>query len=239
MFYARPLAALASLLILAACASAEVTQVQKYQGETTQLPRPDRVVIYDFAYSPETAQSPESAGAASDGNQVNGQPQLTEQQVAFGRAVSDLLQGVLVEEILAMGLPAERIENLSSPLGNMLLIHGQFLSVDEGSRAARMLVGFGAGRTKVVTRTQVYYYTAERQDLLKELEAVATSGSKPGFILPLGVGTATGKVARSAVIGGGVAVAGELGADVEADTRRTGEELAAALKVYFEQQGWL
>ena len=69
---------------------------------------------------------------------------------------------------------------------------------------------------------------------------VATSGSKPGFLLPLGVGSATGNLARSVVLGGTTGVASEvLGADVVSDTQRTGEELAEALEDFFEQQGWL
>lgn len=205
--------------------------LQAYGGK--DLPKPDRVVIYDFAYAPDEGE------VTADGTGVS-QPALTEEQIVYGRAIADLLQEVLVQEIGAMGLPAERIERLSRTQGNMLFIHGQFLSVSEGSGAARMLVGFGAGRTKVITRAQVYYFTSQGQQRIKEFEVVATSGSKPGLILPIGIGAATGNMKRSLIIGGTVAVTSEiLGADVQADTERTGEELAASLRAFFRDQGWL
>ena len=224
-------AMLAGVVVLAGCASADVEELRDYEGAA--LPKPDRVVVYDFAYAPE----PDEADSPADG-----QPQaaLSAEEIAYGREIANLLQAVLVEEIRAMGLPAERIEDLSRTQGTMLMIHGQFLSVNEGSGAARFLIGFGAGRTKVVTRTQVYHFTPQRQRLIEEFEVVATSGSKPGFILPLGVGSATGNLARSVLLGGTAGVASEvLGADVVSDTQRTGEELAESLEDFFEQQGWL
>lgn len=227
----RTAAALSLLLLIAGCASADVKTLQAYEGKS--LPRPDRVVVYDFAYAPDDGE------VTADGKDV-AQPDLTEEQIVYGRAISDLLQEVLVQEIGAMGLPAERIEQLSRTQGNMLLIHGQFLSVNEGSGAARMLVGFGAGRTKVITRAQAYYFTPQGQQRIKDFEVVATSGSKPGLILPIGIGAASDNMKRSLIIGGTATVTSEvLGDKVHADTERTGEELAATLRKFFADQGWL
>ncbi len=234
--------ALLAAALLAGCASANVTKLEAYEGET--LAKPDRIVVYGFAYAPGQGGSAAQGtgqgtgeGTAGDGA---GQPALTPEQVEFGKSISDVLQAVLVEEIGAFGIPTEPAGKLTDAQGSTLLIQGEFISVDEGSAAARMLVGFGAGRTKVVTRSQVRYATPEGQKQIKQFEVVGTSGSAPGFVMPLGIGGATGQMKRSIIIGGTATVVSEaVGPSVVSDTQRTGKELAAELGKFFKRQGWI
>ena len=48
----QSLAAGALVLMVAACAPTKVRSVSSYRGDES-LPRPDRVLVYDFAISPE------------------------------------------------------------------------------------------------------------------------------------------------------------------------------------------
>ncbi|MDJ0608397.1 MAG: DUF4410 domain-containing protein [Kiloniellales bacterium] len=235
---AGSIAALLAAALLAGCASANVTKLEAYKGET--LAKPDRVVVYGFAYAPGQGGAAGQGTGQGTAGDAAGQPALTPEQVEFGKSISDVLQAVLVEEIGAFGIPTEPAGKLAGAEGTALLIQGQFISVDEGSAAARMLVGFGAGRTKVVTRSQVRYATPEGEEQIKQFEVVGTSGSKPGFIMPLGIGGATGQMKRSVIIGGTATVVSEaVGPDVLSDTQRTGKELAAELGRFFKRQGWI
>ena len=68
-------------------------------------------------------------------------------------------RGQAVVEIQDMGLRAERGSAVPSGTQNALLIKGQLVSIDEGNRTERVLVGLGAGRSDVRTHAQVYEVT--------------------------------------------------------------------------------
>jgi hypothetical protein len=54
------------------------------------------------------------------------------------------------------------------------------------------------------------------------------------------MGAAAGTLAVSAAVTAGGAIASEaLGADVEADARRTASSIADQLETYFTRQGWI
>ncbi len=55
----------------------------------------------------------------------------------------------LLAEIIALGLPAERATQQALAGGETLLIKGQFVSINEGNRTERVVIGLGAGRTDV------------------------------------------------------------------------------------------
>ena len=57
----RAAAGLFALVVLAACASTEVTERQRYEG--AKLARPDRIIVYDFTADPADV-PPNSAFAA-------------------------------------------------------------------------------------------------------------------------------------------------------------------------------
>jgi hypothetical protein len=63
----RTAPSLFALVVIAGCASTDITERQAYTGE--KLARPDRIIVYDFAATPadvhaESALPSESAGAA-------------------------------------------------------------------------------------------------------------------------------------------------------------------------------
>jgi hypothetical protein len=54
-----------------------------------------------------------------------------------------------------MGVPAERAAGTPPNYGNIIEIVGQFLSIDEGNWAERVVIGLGAGRMNVKALVQV------------------------------------------------------------------------------------
>ena len=56
----------------------------------------------------------------------------------LGRELGSLVANSLVREILDMGMPAQRAGNGPPPQIGDILISGQFVSIDEGSRGIVM-----------------------------------------------------------------------------------------------------
>jgi len=229
-------ATVALLAILGGLGCTTVKTVSSYDG--AQLPRPDIILVNTFAYSPSQVKlmrgiTPELEQA------IKGTPR-TAAELNVGGKVANVLAEHLVKEIRDMGLPAERAFGEAQPLGHTYSVEGQFLSIDEGNRTARVVIGLGLGRTDVKTLVQFYRDSDGDQRLIEELDVTAKSGRKPGMAETMGAGGAMGNLAMSAVVSTGATVASEaFGANVEADARRTAKQVAKKLRPFFEEIGWV
>ena len=223
------------VMVLAACAP---TQVQVVDESSKLMPRPEKIYVYNFAVSPDEVIL--DHGISGDiQNLVSKQPR-TEQEKAIGRAVANALAANLTQEIWNMGLPAERMSGPLPGSGNIVLISGQFTSIDEGNQAERVVIGLGVGRTSVKTYTRVLDARGGARKLLVEFQTDAASGYKPGMAETMGAGAVAGHVGTAAAIGGGLAIGSEaFSANVEADAKRTAKDIAKQLKDYFAYQGWV
>jgi Domain of unknown function (DUF4410) len=222
----------------AGCATTEVTPTAStYQG---MLPRPQHILVFPFATSPEEVQLDRSPTAVAVW-QSKGLSAGTERS-DVAHAVSQKLATHLVEKIQAMGLPAEVVWGpLPERVGATLLIDGQFISIDEGNRAERVVIGLGAGRSSVRTAVQVSEQLPEGgRRLVDQFDVDAQSSRKPGMAETMGAGAAAGNLAASAAVSGGVTVGTELfGANVDDDAERTASKIASVLQSFFVRQGWI
>ncbi len=219
------------LPIVAGCASSKVEGVRRYvAGE--RLPRPGVVLVYDFAVVPKDVEVDQL------GPDIVERQAYASEQIDVGRAAAKALSEALVKEIQALGMRAERASASTPVPRNALLIKGQFVSVDEGDRLKRMVIGFGAGSSEVKTRFYVYQQTAEGPRLLGEAKTVASGSKKPGIAGPAAVAGATGQVA-GVVVGGVTGGVSEIRGGVQADAKRTAETIAEKLSEGFKRQGWM
>ena len=229
------LAVLIAACIAISCASSDVTSRQRYTGDE-KLPKPGRVIVYDFAATP--GDIPTDA-AISGHYQKYDAPQTTE-QIQLGHQLGDVVAKELVKEILKLGMPAERANAGPPPDIGDLLIKGEFVSVDEGSRMKRMLIGFGAGAGELKTHVEGYQITAQGPRRLGSGEIKAGGGKMPGMLVPVAGGAKAGSVATSAVVSGGMNIAQEKGPEsLEGAAKRTAEEIAKVLSEAFARQGWI
>jgi len=225
-----------TLVVLAGCAPTLVDTVQEYSGKSP-LPMPDRVLVYDFAVSANDIKLNSAIGARL-ANLVAGAKE-NEEQVKVGRAVAKAFSETLVKELNQLGLPVEQASSGTMPTERTVIIHGQFLTIDEGNRLRRMVIGFGVGGTDLRTKVQVYQGTEAAPLLLQEFEAKAESSKKPGMGPMAGVGAAATSAASAAAVSGGVGVATEFDQTVEGDAKRTAKEVAKPLSRFFAGQGWI
>jgi len=221
-------------LALAACTSVQTEE--EYAG--AKLPRPDVILVSEFAVSPGEVDLDRAPGADLM-RAVEGTPRTTDEIEAGHKVARDLAQK-LVNEIKDLGLNAQLAEQAPSAGQEVVEIEGQFVSIDEGNRAERMIIGFGAGRTDVVVHVEVYGTGEGGSQLLEKLEVDAKSGLKPGFAETFPVGAVAGTVAVAAAVSTTVAVGSEvLGENVVADSDRAAKGIAKHLAVFFAEQGWI
>ena len=228
--------ALAGLALLAACTS---TQSQmETAGE--MLPAPQVVIVDTFATSPGEVKLDHGLSTeVEEAIRSDRGTSRSEQEVQAGRQVADAIADKLVVEIRDMGLQAERGSTVPAGTQNAVLIQGQLISIDEGNRTERVVVGFGAGRSDVRAHVQVHEVTPAGSQLIDQIEVDGKSGLTPGMAETMGVGGLTGHLLVSTVASGGLHVVSEsIGADVVADADRAAKGIAKQLATVFAQQGW-
>jgi hypothetical protein len=205
------------------------------------LPRPQVVVVQDFAVAPGEVQLDpglsgtirETVGAASAGAPAMGK------EAAVARQVANALAQDLVVQIQDLGLPAQRGVGLPPGVQQGLLITGQFVAIDQGNATERVTIGLGAGRSDVRVRAQAFQVTPAGRKLLDEVEVDAKSGLQPGMAETMGMGALTGHLLVSTAVSGGLQVVDEkLGATTVADADRASKGIAKQLGALFGEQGW-
>jgi hypothetical protein len=224
-------AAVAGLGILAGCVTGRVDQTRGYAvGE--DLPKPPIVLVQDFRFHPgKVSKDTITPDIVSERGK-------TSERLELGRVAADALATDLVQRIVKLGLPARRAAEGDETPMHALVVKGQFLTVDEGDRLKRTVVGFGAGTSEIRTRFQVYQQTETGLRILGRGETTAEGLKKPGMAGPAAVAGATGAVV-------GVAVAGvlhgasEIKGGVEADAKRTAGAISEKLADVFVQKDWI
>lgn len=234
----RLLLAGAVLLVLMGCAPTTVNVVSQYTGN---LPQPNRILIYNYAVSPDEVKLDMGVSAEVQSMAGNPQPPWTEKELQVGRSVANALAANLEAELRKMGYPAERVSGVPSYRGdNVLVIEGQLTSVDQGSRAARVVVGLGAGHSDVKAYTQLYDVQRSSRRLVEQFTTDARSGYKPGMAETEGASAAAGHWAMGLAVGVGLNIASEKYADnVNADAKRTAEQIAKQIDTLFQNRGWV
>lgn len=197
------------LLLIAGCASVSVRD-----QEVTRLPgergKPEKIVIRDFDISHA------ELNVDRTGDELE----------QFKANTVEALSKTIVSEMLKF-YPAESISaNAPAPTGNALLIEGRITRINQGSRALRMVVGFGAGGTKMETTVTVYDASTTPAKRVLAFDTTGGSGAEPGITSP------------DPVSAGASAAAGA-GKGVSDDTKRTARMIAYRLSQYLGNQGWI
>lgn len=218
---------------LIGCASVEVTGREPYEGEP--IPRPNRILVRDFAATVE------DLPAWSDAAKEAVVPTVrSEQDEAMGRELGARMAGDLVVRIRKMGLGAERMTPDEEPSSGDLVLVGQLISVERGDRAKRMVIGFGAGAAELSALLEGYLATEEGLVKVGSGRARSAGSRGPGVAVPIATTVATANP-LSLIIGLPVKVVGEATGrnSVEGVGRRIVDRIAEELEQRFKAQGWL
>ncbi|MCW2243054.1 DUF4410 domain-containing protein [Azospirillum canadense] len=222
---------------LVACAKPEMEATQVYRGP--RLPPPTRVLVSDLAVTPDEVKLDRGLSSRLV-SAAQGTPR-TEQEIAVGRRVVNAMSEAVVTELRKRGIPAERAAGGPSVGGGSdLLVEGQLISIDEGNRTQRNVIGLGAGRSDVQADVQLLYRpVGSAPFLLVNYEGASTSGRKPGMAETMGVGAIGRRLASGAALGAAPSAASEaFRAEVRDDAQRMGKDVADRIADYYTSQGW-
>ncbi len=211
------------IALLAGCASVNTTAMRRHRG--ARLPAPRAVVVYDF--------EPTGASIGLDSERGVGASEagLSGEDLANRREVGRVLADVLAKELENRGILVSRKSGaIGVPPGSMA-IGGQIVTADDGSRAKRVFIGFGSGKSRLTSAAQLYAITENSPTVVWEYQNTAASGAKPGILTTLPIGVAVqGVTVLLLVVNGGLATMGELSSSSTANAKRMADELADAVE---------
>jgi len=234
--------ALASFFVLAGCASTKVSDREEYEG--ARLPRPGRILVYDFAVTetdvPEWSEARRAYSEREAEADSGRSTPMTAEELAAGRKLGASVARELIEKIGTMGLHAVQAEGQGQPELNDIVLIGYFTAIDSGSTAKRLLIGFGTGTASVGVHAEGYRMTEGGLVKLGSGQVDSGGGGKaPGVVVPVLVTIATANPI-GLVVGGVVKAEGEISGRTTAkgSAKRIANEIADVLEEKFEQQGW-
>lgn len=233
----RPLLFMVLAAAMAACSSTDITD-ESVNPQAADSPKPDQLIVFNFATSPDEVKL--EHGIVADVRELVSSTPRTEQEKKVGNSVANALAAKLVVQLRDNGIPAVRAMNVMEPGVTPLQVKGQILSIDEGNRTRRVIIGLGLGRSTVEARIQLYEAIRGRAELLESMTAKTRSGRKPGMAEMVGVGALTGHIITSTVLSGAASGASEaLSANVDALAGTMSKKIADEIVAYYEKRGWL
>jgi len=226
---------LLAIALAAGCAQTNVSD-RNSTGVSAVIAKPAWVIVYDFASTP-AAVPPDSAIAGLYRQRATPQ---TPEEIALGRRLGARISARLVEELNKSGIAAAAAATGPVPHPGDAVIRGEFVSIDEGSRTKRMLIGFGAGAARLDTLVESYVVTTAGLTPLGSAQIETAGGRMPGMLVPIGAGAAAGQAATSAAVSGAANVLQELGPEgLDGAAKRTAKEIAKLIVKAYKERGWM
>lgn len=219
------------------CAGAQVTQ-QSSAAPISAGP-PTAVVVYPFAVDASDVSLNSGIFQVAYRN-MSGEDQSAQQlQLAHQTAQNICVQ--VAANLTQKGITATCLQRGVPPTGdNVLVLDGQFTDISEGNRLRRMVIGLGAGASKVDTVVQVIQKTPQGSSELLDFATSADSGYMPGAGITGPAGAAAGGAVAAASIGVNIAAAGVK--NVTSATgylvNKTSDQIVQQMVNYYNRQGW-
>jgi len=148
-----------------------------------------------------------------------------DQLVTLQEKTANVLADYLISDLSKSVMPATRQDGSRRTRTDAWLITGEFIRVNEGSRALRGLVGLGAGGTKMETVVRVYDLSHLSKEPILQFETSGGSNAEPGAAVG-GLFGALPNALRNAGARG-----------VTDDTARTAREITAMVADYYAKNG--
>jgi hypothetical protein len=223
-----------ALVAVAGCAKTEVTARDPYMGE--RIARPDRIIVHDFAST--AADVPPGSQTAGQYAELSTPP--TAKEIEVGRQLGAQVAKELVANIRGMGLPAVQAAGQPAPRAGDSVIMGYFESVDTGSVAKRIVLGFGSGAADLKTAVEAYLMTDKGLRRLGSGDVDSGGGKAPGVAVPLVMLAASGNPI-GLIVSSAAKAEGELSGrtTIEGAAKRTAKEISDQLQIAFRRQGWI
>jgi hypothetical protein len=228
----RIVAGFFSLFLVAGCAQTGVRRAALVAD--TNLPKPSRILVYDFAVSDQEVKEYQGI--------MRQQPTIKDaatRERLLAQDVKDALAEEVVDQLKLLGFVVERSARGTIASGSDLVIDGQFLTVNEGNPLHRLVIGFGNGASTVQARVQVYQAPDARK--LLDFTTDSDSGKMPGAAATMGAGAVAAGGVTAGMVVANTAVSGVkvYKSDVARMAAASGDQAARYLSEFFAKQGWI
>jgi hypothetical protein len=203
-------------MALGGCASVSVSNLVRKGVPPKALPQ--RIYIQEFSFP------------ASDFN-VGREGQALEKMITSEKHTIAI---ELSKQIAKRVAPCTILpKNKPLPKGNFWLLRGNYVQVYQGSRALRILIGFGAGKTTMETDAVFLSLASAKPSPFLSLKTSGGSGLSPGVV---GAMNPAGALSFFGALGNAL---GASFGGLSMDRNRSAREIAAALSEYCYQQNLL
>jgi hypothetical protein len=203
------LPALAGLL-LSACSSVSVKDYQK----TGAVTKPAHIYVAPF----ETSSTNVKLAWDKDGSKTP----------AFKQEVATMLADYTVQNVTKHVAPATKVVPPSGVPRTGWLVTGRFTRINSGNRGMRMIVGLGAGGSKMETEVEVFDLSSGSRKPFLRFATTGGSNAMPGLITSGGPGVGAAYSMINAAANG-----------TTDDAARTSRMIAGGLSEYFGEHGWI
>jgi hypothetical protein len=230
------LISLVSLIVITGCASGKVTNRQS-NVQNEQIPRPNQIFVHDFAVTTDEISQP----LIIDGNVIIQNSTQSVEEIRRAKLLAVEIANDLVADISDMGLRAFHAGSNNKPQPGDIVLKGQFLTIDEGSKAKRVLIGFGAGSGELTVRIEGYQVTFDGLRKLGSSDITAAGGKKPGALVPALVAVATDSPV-GLIVSSALSIKGEKkdGSEtLEGASKRVAKVIAKELEAVFKSRRWI
>ena len=223
-------------LLMAGCAKDNVQET--YVEANTGMPKPNSVLIYNFAVNADEVKTTSGLLGKIEGRMM--QTTQSAEKFQLAREVSDAMAAELTQKIAAMGLIAIRADQSLRATPGSIIITGAFVDIDEGNQAQRSVIGLGMGKSSLDSKVVVLAPSPSGDQELLAFDAHADSGDMPGAAVmgPAGAAAGAGTAAVIATNAATGTFKGYKSASAH-QAKAMAEKIAAQLATYFAQQGWI
>lgn len=224
-----------AMMVAAGCAT---KKIEKQLLVTESLPRPNQILVYDFAATPD-----EVPADSTIAREFSIEPTTqTAEQIATARDLGTQIAADMVADLQAAGLPARRVAIGSTPPTdtNDIVLRGYLVSVKPGSAAKRVIIGFGSGASELRAAMEGFQVTDQG---LRKLgsgtgrfggsKRAGTAAGAAGFAV---IGTPVGLIVSS-----GMNLYGEARGTtrIQARAQTAAKEIAKVLEKRARELGWI
>lgn len=207
-------------------------QVLQSRAGSDPLPKPERILVFDFNVPPELIAMDESVAGRMQTRRSarRGINESTPEQVA--QHVKEVFSRTLLQLLASVPIPSQRQQDgaATSPIRS-LVIRGEFLDVDQGNATRRIMIGFGRGASSVRAHVTVWLTQKTQSTMMSEFYLSFASSKKPGALATMGVG--------SLAVGAAAGDATDKKASVESDTKRMAKAVSKQLLSILSEQKWI
>ncbi len=219
------------------CAGAHVTQSSS--AAPISATPPIAVVVYPFAVSVSDVSLNSGIFQVAYRNMTDANTGAQEQDLARQTAQNICVR--VAANLTGKGINTTCLQRGVPPTGNnVLILDGQFTDISQGNRLRRMVIGLGAGASKVDTVVQVIQKTDQGSTEIIDFATNADSGYMPGAGITGPAGAAAGGATAAASLGVNLAAGGvkNITSSTGYLVDKTTDQIVQQVVNYYNRQGW-